>query len=460
MKPTAISLFVLFAAVSHADAVDDYIKGEMTRQHIPAVTVGIMRNGKLVDSRAYGLVDVELNVPCTVDNVFEIGSITKQFTSFATMLLIEEGKLSLSDPVSKYVANTPPSWSGITLRHMLNQMSGLPEYVLMPGLGLVDEFDQAKFIGDLSKVPLDFQPGSAWAYSNTNYALMGYVIEKVSGKPYTDFVTERVLKPLGMDHTLFLNPYLVLPNRAKGYMFDAGQLIRAKGMSGSINSDGTLASTVADMAKWDAALAEHKLLKPSSYDAIWSPGQLNSGRPRPYGMGWFLGTHGTPAYVGHGGNSSGYSAGFSRFMTAHLSVVMLSNLYPVGGEGMTRHIAELLDPTLVPATPTTKPDPDEKRTAAVKMGLSKLAVADPDSNYLESDVTIPMNTSRAKTFGPGGLAVFKDLKSLAFVGEESQGKDTWVTYIASVAGRDYVLNVLVSSASKIAQMTMRPVVAK
>src|SRR5207253_2454378 len=139
---------------------------------------------------------------------------TKQFTAVATMMLVEEGKVGLDDPVSKYVEGSPDTWKGITVRHLLTHTSGLKEYVFVPGLGLLDEYDRATFLKGMTPLPLDFQPGETWAYSNTNFALLGIVIEKASGKSYTDFLTERILKPTGMTNSQILNPDAIVLHRA------------------------------------------------------------------------------------------------------------------------------------------------------------------------------------------------------------------------------------------------------
>jgi D-alanyl-D-alanine carboxypeptidase len=410
----------------------------------------------LIDSRAYGKADLELDVKTEVGDKFEIGSISKQFTAFGALLLMDEGKLSLDDPVSKYIPEAPASWSKVTLRHMLYQISGLPEYALVKGIGLVDEFDRKKFLEEITKLPLDFEPGVAWAYSNTNYALMGWVIENVSGKPYTTFMTERVFKPLGMTETTFSNPYEIIPRRARGYLADQGRVLRSKYSSASINSDGTIISNVADMAKWDEALLQRKLLKPSTYDLMWSGGKLNSGRTRPYGTGWNLTAFGARPYVGHAGNSAGYSAGFARYLEPKLSVVVLCNLYPISGEGLARQIAENLDPSLKYKAPNGLNDPNSARTEKVKSALLKLAEGSPDESLLETEVTAPMKTSRAKMFGPGAMAALKTMTSMAFAGETPEGKDTWVSYLVITPTRDFVVSVLYTEKGKVAQTILRP----
>ena len=344
----------------------------MKRQKVPGLSFAIMRNGKMVRSGAFGLADVEHGVKAQVGDVYEIGSITKQFTSAALLLLIEDGKVNLEETVKTYVPEVPDAWAQVTLRDLAYQTSGIPEYAFVPEIGLVDDFDKAKWLAKMKDFPLDFPTGTAWAYSNSNYALLGWVIEKASGKPYTEFVNERIFKPLKMDSTRFLKPTDIVKRRSHGYLMSGQDMVRAPFGGASIDSDGSIASTVYDMVKWDAALRKRELFKPSSFALMWAPAVLKSGRARPYGMGWFLTTPGAPSYVGHGGNSVGYSAGLSRYEKDGRSVVIMCIVYPIGGEARAKRIAETIDPSLRPSIPTESSDPDTARTERVKLAIAAL----------------------------------------------------------------------------------------
>ncbi|MBN9501894.1 MAG: hypothetical protein BGO01_09540 [Armatimonadetes bacterium 55-13] len=448
-----ISLLTVAMGSAQADPVDDFVTSSMAAQKIPAVVIGIVKDGKLVRKQAYGKIDLELDVDAKPDDIYEIGSITKQFTAFATLLLAEQKKLSLNDSVDKYIDNCPEIWKPITIRHLLYQISGLPDYAFVPGLGIVGEFTKDQFLTTMAALPLDFKPGVTWAYSNTNYALLGWVIEKASGIPYPRFVEENIFKPAGMTQTFFGDNATIRPRRAHGYMNNQGEIIRAIAGAGSIASDGSINSTVEDMAKWDALLHEHRLLSAESYALMWSPAKLNSGRQRPYGTGWFLGDPSLPDYVGHGGNSSGYSAGFARYTKDGLSVIMLSNLYPVSGEQFCRTIAELLEPSLRAKIPEEKPDPQKERTQKIKAAVLTFAEGKQDSNCLEEEVLAPMRTQRA-AMSPVWQTVRK-LTELKFAGETKQGKDTLLTYRLLTPDRNFTAYILWSDHSKIAQMTLK-----
>jgi CubicO group peptidase (beta-lactamase class C family) len=450
----AVSLVALsLTTICLADPIDDYIRGEMAKNRIPGLVVGIVDHGHL-NTRCYGFADLELDVKTTPDNIFEIGSITKQFTSFAAMKLVEDGKLSLDDPVSKYIPEAPAAWKDIKIRHLLYQTSGLQDYAFVPGIGLTDEFDRATWMSKMAPLALDFDPGSSWSYSNTNYALMGWIIEKAAGKSYQQYVSDVILKPLEMSNTSFDDTYAIVKNRAHGYLnADPTTQIRVRPGSMTIASDGSLMTTVADMAKWDTALQERKLLRPSSYDLLWANATLNNGRKKFYGMGWNLTLPDSPPYVGHGGNSVGYSAGFVRYPKDGISVIVLGNVYAFGGESTARTVAELYQPSLKPKPLSTVPDPQAARTAQVKMALLALAENKPDANLLEPEIIGPMKTARAgmsQAFVP-----LKDIAQIDFAGSSPSGSDQWLSYLIKTSKRTYAAYILWSKENRLAQILLR-----
>jgi CubicO group peptidase (beta-lactamase class C family) len=455
VKSSLLLPFLLLPLTVHADAIDDAVNREMKRFNIPGLSLGIFRDGKLVRKQAYGLADLELSAPAQADDLYEIGSMTKQFTAFLTLMLVEEGKIGLDDPISKYIPEAPASWSKVTIRHMLNQNSGLPEYVTIPGIGLMDDFDRKKWMEGVTPLPLDFEPGTTWAYSNTNFALLGWAIEKVAGKPYTDVLTERVLKPLGMEHTRFENVNDVIPRRSHGYLPQPGApMLRVEGMKGtSVQSDGTLLSTVDDLGKWDAALLERKLLKPESYRLLWSPGKLNSGRTRPYGMGWMLNPPGTKPAVYHPGASVGFGACITRYESPKITVVVLTNLYSSAPEVITRRVAEAYEPSLIPEIPKEKTDPNPDRTKRIRETLEKLGAGMPDMASLEPEFSAPLQTARARMFPQ--YRDFTKLEKFDYAGETKEGSDTMVVYRLKNDRRSLTAYVLWTKDNKLAQLYLR-----
>lgn len=436
-----------------ADPIDDFIKSELVRTKSPAIAVGIVKDGKLVKNEIYGKFDVEAGTDARKGDLFEIGSITKQFTGVAMLLLMEDGKLKLDDPISKFLPEAPKAWGDIKVSHLLYQTSGLADYAFEEGIGLVDNFDRAKWMDTMTKLPLDFQPGIAWAYSNSNYALLGWVIEKASGKNYMEFMRTRVFKPLKMDDTTFSDPAIKMARKITGYMAGA-TITKAPLSSASINSDGTILSNIEDMAKWDAALRERKLLKGSSWDLFFRAAELNPGRTRPYGTGINLSLAGQEPYYGHGGNSAGFSAGYACYPKAGVSVIVMGNIYAFGGEPMAKQIAELYQPSLKPKSPTAKDDPDTKRTETVKQALLALGSGKADEAVLEQEVTAPMKTRRAGM--NRSLTPLAGVEKLEYVGEVAVGKDKLLTYKIVTKVRDFVGTILYSAGGKVAMATLRP----
>src|SRR5688572_7498528 len=193
-------LVLLTAGVASAQTVADVdavVQKVIDAKSIPAAGVAVVRDGKVVLAKGYGSADMETGTLATENTAFQIASVTKQFTAAAVMMLVEEGKLKLDDPLGKYVTDVPAKWSGITVRQLLNQTSGIPNYTA--GGKLINDkvYTKPEILALVKDEPQRFEPGTKWEYSNTNYFLLGMIIEKVSGKSYPDFMSERVFKPLG-----------------------------------------------------------------------------------------------------------------------------------------------------------------------------------------------------------------------------------------------------------------------
>lgn len=207
--------FSTFVAAAQSDAIDDYVRAEMDRRHIPGLSLAVMRNNTVVKLGHYGLADVELNVPVTGDTKFEIASMTKQFTAAAILLLAEEGKLGLDDPIARFLSDAPPSWKAITLRQLMNHTAGVRDDWDEDAAFFLRNQTDEDFLKALYAFPLNFAPGEGWAYGAGAFVL-GVVIEKISGRPYRQFMQERIFAPLGMTATSINNVFTVLPHRASG----------------------------------------------------------------------------------------------------------------------------------------------------------------------------------------------------------------------------------------------------
>ena len=328
LRIRSISLFLgLFCVclAARADQVDDYLKAQMAEHRIPGLAITVIQNGKQVKTAAYGMANLELKAPVSVETVFEIGSVTKQFTASAILLLAQEGKLSIADPISKYLKGIPESWTNITLRHLLSHTSGLKSYTGLDGFALTRHLTQEQFIREIARQPLEFQPGESWKYCNTGFNLLGFIVENVSGTNYWAFLRSRILQPLGMSATTDRRPSAIMPNRASGYEQTNHIHINRDYDLTDVFAAGALVSTVGDLAKWNAALDCDSLLTASTKDLMWTPVKLNNGKPTKYGLGWFIEPLDGHPNMGHGGSTSGFSASIQRFPADHLAVIILTN---------------------------------------------------------------------------------------------------------------------------------------
>ena len=254
------AVIVHAAAVARAQApadvrIDSVVRAEMTRQRIPGVAVAIVKNGAVMMAKGFGESNVELHTPVTVETMFQSGSVGKQFTSAGVMTLVEEGKVGLDDPITKYFPGAPPSWRGITVRHLLTHTSGIPDYT-------TDAMDYRRDYteDELEKMAFglepEFPPGSRWNYSNTGYVLLGIIIHKASGKFYGDLLRERIFTPLGMGTARVISEEDIIPNRAAGYQMVQGQLKNQEWVAPKLNTtaDGSLYLSIRDYIAWDRGL--------------------------------------------------------------------------------------------------------------------------------------------------------------------------------------------------------------
>jgi D-alanyl-D-alanine carboxypeptidase len=311
----------------------------MKAQRIPGLSLAIVKDGKVIKTQGYGLANLEVSAPATPQTVYELASMTKQFTAMAIMLLVNEKKLLLDDRLSRYVGDVPEAWEGVTIRHLLNHTSGIANHTEMKVI--IDdegrEYTRAEMFALIAKAPVKFKPGEEWAYNDSGYFLLAQVVEMASALSYDQFLMQRIFKPLGMTVTQSTVLDEVVPHRASGYIWRDGQFRRGRPISPTQSlGGGHLRSSVQDLAKWDAALNGEKLLPRRLLDEMWTPGKLTNGRAVPsyytglkdssYGFGWVLGDLNRHRFVEHGGSiSSGYTSDILRFPDDRLTVIILTN---------------------------------------------------------------------------------------------------------------------------------------
>jgi CubicO group peptidase (beta-lactamase class C family) len=327
----------------------------------PGGAVAVIRSGQLIHSAGYGMANIEWGQPVGSDTVFGLGSITKPFTATAIMLLERDGLLKTSDPLTNYLPGYDTHSATITLNHLLTHTSGVPNFVTRAGYWervASLEHDQAQLRALFESLPLDFAPGERYSYSNSAYCLLGMVIERLSGMPYRAFVRQRIFSPLSMESSGYLDDVAVIPHQAARYaLSDDGVPIHPPYVNHTLTyAAGALYSTVEDMARWDAALREARLLSHATLERMEQPTLLNDGRVAGYGLGWGLSTFRGRRVVHHAGGVPGYSSFMGRFVDDDLTIVILSNW------GLFDAAAKLARPIAVHAlemaTPST-PEPVE-----------------------------------------------------------------------------------------------------
>jgi len=463
MKPetvylSAVLLFLLFLLCSfsiYADNVDDYVKAQMQQRHIPGAAIAVVRNGKIVKAEGYGLASVEFGVPATKETVFEIGSITKQITATAIMLLVEEGKINLDERISKYLPNAPESWNNVTVRNLLTHTSGIKSYTgIASGFELTNRLKREEFIKAIGAYPLEFEPGERYNYSNSGYNLLGFIIESVTGKSYWDFVRGEIFKLLGMNSTFDRDPQFVIRSRATGYEWENNRLVGRDYDLTDVFSAGAIVSTVVDLAKWDAALRNESLLKKTSLEKMWTPFVLNDGKTYPYGFGFNTADFRGHRLISHGGQTAGFAANISRFVDDNLTVIVLTNLGDIGlGSTIARGIAKIYIPaiSLKEMKAQTEPDPEVSQTFS--NALRERLENKFNPAFLTAELIKSLSTERAKT-GNGRIASFGAIKNLVFVGGETSGGKKIYRYKAETPKRIFLWRFAVNDEGKISEMTL------
>jgi CubicO group peptidase (beta-lactamase class C family) len=293
----ALVLLLAVAVAVRADKVDDYLKARMLKDHVPGVSVAVVRDGKIIKAEGYGLANIELNVPVRPETIFKIGSVSKQFISAGILLLIQEGKISLDDSISKFLDGTPETWKPITVRHLLTHTSGIVREA--PGFDPLKIQADADVIKTAYPLPLRFAPGEKWEYCNVGYFSLAEIIRKVTGKPWDDYLRDALFKPLEMNSTRTTTMTDLVSDRANGYGWREGKYVNAA-IYFALRPSGAFLSNVLDLAKWDAALYSDRFLKPATREQMWREVKLNSGATYPYGFGWELDTVGGHKLIHHG----------------------------------------------------------------------------------------------------------------------------------------------------------------
>jgi len=339
--------------------IDEYMKAAVEVERFSG-SVLVARDGQVIVSKSYGMANVELDVPNKPNTVFRLASITKQFTAAAIMMLQERGKLNVNDPFCKYLTDCPAAWQPITIRQLLTMTSGIPNVTAMelgPLRGLPVPWDQ--WLAAVKKKPLDFAPGENFKYANGGYTLLGFIIERQSGKTYGDFLQENIFTSIGMKQTGYEDPRRIIKNRATGYRQLPGDPITNVPYAEMIGlfAAGGLYSTTEDLLLWDKALYTDKLLSRKSRDEMFTPfKEMLPGKG--YAYGWWSAKKFGRQELAHGGNLAGFITYIARFPSDRVTVIVLSN----NGRGSSGKISNVLSAIVFGAPYET---PRQRKAVAV-----------------------------------------------------------------------------------------------
>lgn len=318
-----------------ADAADAYLNEQVAAGNFNG-TVLVARNGKILFAKGYGMANAEQNLVNSPRTRFRLGSITKQFTAAAIMMLQQEGKLHIGDPICNYFANCPAAWQPITIHHLLTHTSGLPNYTDFADFEETEPTPTTpdELISRFRDLPLNFAPGTVYSYCNSNYVVLGAIIEQISGESYEQFLHERIFTPLGMQASGYDHPDEPREERAVGYL-QPGELASYHDMS-TLFAAGALYSTVGDLLAWDQALYSEELLPQSAIQEMFTP-YMNQ-----YGYGWKIGSQYDRRVVSHPGLVTGFSTYIARYIDDRVTVIVLSNMQYAPAEQIGVNLAGIV----------------------------------------------------------------------------------------------------------------------
>jgi len=359
--------------------IEDLVRDTMNREKIPGVALAVIKEGEVLLAKGFGVANIETNAPVTIKSMFQSGSLGKQFTSAGIMALVEDGLIDLDDSITKYISEAPKEWRPITIRHLLTHSSGIPDYTS-------EKFDYSKnyteedLVKMASELDLEFTAGKRWNYSNTGYVMLGVVMSRITGKPYWEFLRERIFTPAGMSTIRINTESDIVPHRARGYLPTNEGWQHAGYVAPVTNTtaDGSMLLNLEDMIAWNDVVTNRRILNKKSWDLILSPMTLNSGKNYSYGFGWFIDVIGGQTVYQHGGTWQGFTSQFYRFTGDNIAVILLTNARSISVYRLPRRIGALLNPSLAPETLPSIPitDLDPVATQYIRDKLIKISKGD------------------------------------------------------------------------------------
>ena len=427
--------------------IDSYVMQQQQATMTPGVGVGIIKNDKVLLAKGYGLSNVELATYTDANSVFQLLSISKQFVAAGIMFMAESGKISLDQSIIFYLTDVPSSWKNITVRNLLNHTSGIIDLTdIYPFYEQIrEDASPQQLLEPVYKEQLLFPPGTQWRYSNSNYFLLGLIIEKISGKKLQDFLKENIFQPLGMTATRMNDATDVIPYRVSGYNWigsDAEKIpAMISGYHGIKNvlqnaiyisptrvwAAGGVVSTINDLIKWDSALHNNLLLKKESYLQMISPGKLSSGVETNYGFGNELFEIHGHKIAGHQGGGMAFNTAFLQFINDDITVIVLGNQTTCPSKQMAIHIASFLVHDLNYSVASNKSIKESKQITE----LFKSVLLNARNGKVQSELFASEAQETAKFIsraGPDFLNSKGALKSINLVDEKIENGKRSYTY--------------------------------
>ncbi len=338
--------FNSWAVIPHKNEIDK-IFAEFDKSDVPGASLGVIKNGKLIYARGYGMANLEYGIPNDEKSVFRIGSTSKQFTAACIVLLYQKGKLKLTDSLDKFFPEFPDYAKKVTIQHLLNHTSGIRDYLtlaLFKGLRMDDYFDDKEVMHWLVKQQnLNFIPGEEFVYSNSGYWLLGQIVNKVAEMSMAEFAEQEIFKPLGMTHTHFQNDHnLIVKNRASGYSPKGEDDFKINMTTLNMIGDGGIFTTIEDILLWDNAYYQSKVLNKEFWHVMTKKGQLNNSEAIDYAAGLYIEDYKGLKTINHGGEFVGFRAELLRFPEQHVSIALFFNRSDADPSGMAFRVADIL----------------------------------------------------------------------------------------------------------------------
>jgi len=365
------------AAPSLEAAVDQIAAAALGERNIPGLSIAVARGSRTVLAKGYGFADLKGRVPASPDTIYQIGSVSKQFTAAAVMRLVERGKVGLDDPLTKYLPDYPTRGHRALIRHLLHQTSGIREFFTVKGFdemesGSPEKYSRQDLVDLFKREPFVFAPGERWAYSNSNYTLLGLVIEKASGLTYEQYLQETFFRPLGLTATHSCGARPTGERFARGYVPGEGALAPAPPVNmNTAVGDGGLCSSVLDLLTWTRALTTGRAVSRNSYGRMVAPERVRRGYRPDYGYGLSLVPLDGRRRVGHNGDITGFMSALAYYPDADLTVAVLTNRARHWPEVIERAVART---ALGLPTPVVKDLPLDRERLGVYAGTYDFGV--------------------------------------------------------------------------------------